>query len=182
MAKFSKGQGTQQFRITSEIDTKKYLKKYLRLFKIEYVKKELILSFLMLKAQPFWSCVYAAVKPRLLWTTDIANTILNIILAHTANYFCKYLDLVVGSIQTCPWFCAWTTVDHMIILILLDFINEESGFCYEVQSPSMWSSSAIGIKHYCSFPEFVERMLPSLWPRMSVSTPFGKLQDWMQKC
>lgn len=84
------------------------------------------------------------------------QTILNIILAHAANYFCKCLDLVVSSIQTCPWFHAWTTVDHMIILILLDFINEESGFCSEVQSPSMWSSSAIGIKPYCSFPEFVE--------------------------
>lgn len=119
-------------------------------------------------------------KPRLLWTTVIANTILNIILAHAANYFClKCLDLVVGSIQTCPWFCAWTTVIwlywlyiyiYMIIPILLDFINEESVFCYEVQSPSMWSSPAIGIKPYWSFPEFVERMLPSLRPHVSINS------------
>lgn len=95
--------------------------------------------------------------------TTFASSVLILWLA----VFRRALDSVPGPL----WFDYTDYIYiYMIILILLDFINEESVFCYEVQSPSVWSSPAIGIKPYWSFPEFVERMLPSLRPHVSINS------------
>lgn len=109
-------------------------------------------------------------RSRLSWRIFIASTVLNCILAYAANFCFKCLGPVVGNSPICPLlstshgFCAWTTVDHMIKLMLCVLLMRSLDFVLKVSLFMMWTFPAIGVRSYFSFPVLLEHLSSTLQP------------------